>query len=137
MQGVHYLVENISGWVWLYFNIANQKNQKKMFWIFLNRLYSWFQISPPASINSIGFSRDWGLVAAGTAHGLVILDCFQKITILAKCTLNAHGKRLMFFAAISVNHENSILEQYFMAKYSYSSGVARNMSWGCKTTFLS
>ena len=50
------------------------------------------QISPPASINSIGFSREWGLVAAGTAHGLVILDSFQKITILAKCTLNAQGK---------------------------------------------
>ena len=50
------------------------------------------QISPPASINSLGFSREWGLVAAGTAHGLVILDSFQKITILSKCTLNAQGR---------------------------------------------
>ncbi len=55
----------------------------------VNNLFSFF------SINSIGFSRDWGLVAAGTAHGLVILDSFQKITILAKCTLNAHGNNLI------------------------------------------
>jgi len=58
------------------------------------------QISPPASINSLGFSREWGLVAAGTAHGLVILDSFQKITILSKCTLNAQGLSLLVFQAL-------------------------------------
>jgi lethal(2) giant larvae protein len=49
------------------------------------------QVSPPASINSLACSTEWGLVAAGTAHGLVILDCILNAAIIAKCTLNAQG----------------------------------------------
>ena len=47
------------------------------------------QLSPPASINSIGYCDEWKLMAAGTAHGLVVYDCLQNTTITAKCTLNA------------------------------------------------
>jgi len=47
------------------------------------------QVSPPASINSIGYCDEWKLMAAGTAHGLVVFDCLQNITINTKCTLNA------------------------------------------------
>lgn len=50
------------------------------------------QISPPASINSIGFCSAWGLLAAGTAHGLIIYDIVQKVVVTSKCTLNAQGK---------------------------------------------
>ncbi len=50
------------------------------------------QISPPASVNSLALNMTWGVVAAGTAHGLVILDALLSQTVLAKCTLNAHGK---------------------------------------------
>jgi len=47
------------------------------------------QISPPASINSLAFSESYGLVAAGTAHGLVIIDGIQHSLVMAKCTLSA------------------------------------------------
>ena len=49
------------------------------------------QISPPASINSLAFSESYGLVAAGTAHGLVIIDGIQHSLVMAKCTLSAQG----------------------------------------------
>ena len=49
------------------------------------------QVSPPASINSIGSCSEWGLLAAGTAHGLVIFDCAHAAVIFTKCTLNAQG----------------------------------------------
>merc|ERR1712223_339296 len=47
------------------------------------------QLAPPASINSIGYCHEWNLMAAGTAHGLVVYDCLQNIIITTKCTLNA------------------------------------------------
>ena len=49
------------------------------------------QTSPPASINSLVFSNKYGLLAAGTAHGVVVIDTVQSILTLAKCTLNAQG----------------------------------------------
>ena len=55
------------------------------------RIIIWLQISPPASINSIGSCTEWGLLAAGTAHGLIIFDCAQATVIFTKCTLNAQG----------------------------------------------
>ncbi len=51
------------------------------------------QITPPASINSLAFAKDYGLLAAGTAHGLVIVDTVQQVVVTAKCTLNAQGKK--------------------------------------------
>lgn len=44
------------------------------------------------------FAQNYGLMAAGTAHGLVIVDTVQLSLTLAKCTLNAQGKcdRLIF-----------------------------------------
>ena len=50
------------------------------------------QVSPPASINSLAFAENHGLVAAGTAHGLILLDSVQLNLVLGKCTLNAQGK---------------------------------------------
>lgn len=49
------------------------------------------QITPPASINSLVYADSYGLVAAGTAHGLVIVDSVQLTLTLGKCTLNAQG----------------------------------------------
>jgi lethal(2) giant larvae protein len=66
------------------------------------------QVSPPASINSLGSCTDWGLMAAGTAHGLVILDCLQSTVILSKCTLNAQGKNYIdFFILCGLIHLSS------------------------------
>jgi hypothetical protein len=42
--------------------------------------------------NYPGYCDEWKLMAAGTAHGLVVFDCLQNITITTKCTLNAQGK---------------------------------------------
>merc|ERR1712227_1089181 len=42
-----------------------------------------------ASINSLAFSNNYGLLAVGTTHGLVVLDTIQSNIVLAKCTLNA------------------------------------------------
>ena len=53
---------------------------------------TFIQVSPPASINSLVYSENYGLVAAGTAHGLIIVDSVQCNVALAKCTLNAQGK---------------------------------------------
>ena len=55
------------------------------------------QISPPASINSLAFSNNYGLLAVGTTHGLVVLDTIQSNIVLAKCTLNAQGTVKIFF----------------------------------------
>ena len=55
------------------------------------------QISPPASINSLVFAQNYGLMAAGTAHGLVIVDTTQLSLTLAKCTLNAQGIVFCFY----------------------------------------
>ncbi len=55
------------------------------------RAHCLLQISPPASINSLAQTTEWGLLAAGTAHGLVMLDCVRKAAVYSKCTLNAQG----------------------------------------------
>merc|ERR1712015_373426 len=47
------------------------------------------QITPPASITSMVVSRQWGLLAAGTAHGLAVLDYSHSYLVTARCTLNA------------------------------------------------
>ena len=52
-------------------------------------------ISPPASVNSLAFSDDYGILAIGTAHGLIILDTIQSIVALTKCTLNAQGELVL------------------------------------------
>ena len=52
-------------------------------------------ISPPASVNSLAFSDDYGILAIGTAHGLIILDTIQSVVALTKCTLNAQGELVL------------------------------------------
>jgi len=47
------------------------------------------QISPPASITALSFSREWGVLGAGTAHGFVLLDYNFSHVITARSTLNA------------------------------------------------
>ena len=42
-------------------------------------------------LNSLAFSDEYGLLAVGTAHGVVLYDNIQSVIVLAKCTLNAQG----------------------------------------------
>ncbi|XP_060521862.1 lethal(2) giant larvae protein homolog 1 isoform X3 [Cylas formicarius] len=46
------------------------------------------QLHPPAAVTACVLQADWGLVAAGTAHGLALLDYLKNKPIVVKCTLN-------------------------------------------------
>uniref|UniRef100_T1IK87 Uncharacterized protein n=1 Tax=Strigamia maritima TaxID=126957 RepID=T1IK87_STRMM len=47
-----------------------------------------FQLLPPAACTALALHTEWGLVAAGTAHGFTLLDYIQKKPVIFKCTLN-------------------------------------------------
>ena len=47
------------------------------------------QVSPPASVTSLCVSHQWGILAAGTAHGVVILDYNFCHVVTARSTLSA------------------------------------------------
>ncbi|XP_058450034.1 lethal(2) giant larvae protein [Malaya genurostris] len=46
------------------------------------------QVLPPAAVTCIAVQSQWSLVAAGTAHGLVLFDYHSQNPVLHKCTLN-------------------------------------------------
>lgn len=46
------------------------------------------QVLPPAAITCLALQTDWNLVAAGTAHGLVLFDYVNHHPVLHRCTLN-------------------------------------------------
>nr|CAH7738666.1 unnamed protein product [Callosobruchus chinensis] len=46
------------------------------------------QLHPPAAVTCCVLQADWGLVAAGTAHGLALLDYVKNKPVMVKCTLN-------------------------------------------------
>ena len=47
------------------------------------------QVSPPASVTSLCVSHQWGILAAGTAHGVVVLDYNFCHVVTARSTLSA------------------------------------------------
>ncbi|KAL1494212.1 hypothetical protein ABEB36_009844 [Hypothenemus hampei] len=46
------------------------------------------QLHPPAAVTCAVLHADWGLVVAGTAHGLALLDYLKNKPVIVKCTLN-------------------------------------------------
>lgn len=50
------------------------------------------QLHPPAAVTCCALQADWGLVTAGTAHGLALLDYVKNKPIMVKCTLNPNGE---------------------------------------------
>uniref|UniRef100_A0A8D8IJ21 Lethal(2) giant larvae protein n=1 Tax=Culex pipiens TaxID=7175 RepID=A0A8D8IJ21_CULPI len=50
--------------------------------------FSVLQVLPPAAVTCIAVQSQWSLVAAGTAHGLVLFDYHTQSPVLHKCTLN-------------------------------------------------
>ncbi|XP_063904574.1 lethal(2) giant larvae protein homolog 1 isoform X2 [Zophobas morio] len=46
------------------------------------------QLHPPAAVTACVLQADWGLVAAGTAHGLALFDYIKNKPVMVKCTLN-------------------------------------------------
>lgn len=52
------------------------------------------QLHPPAAITCCVLQAEWGLVSAGTAHGLALFDYVRCKPVIVKCTLNPNGKHL-------------------------------------------
>ena len=50
------------------------------------------QLQPPAAVTALAMHSEWQLLAAGTAHGLAVVDFAQKKEVSTKCTLNPSGK---------------------------------------------
>ncbi|XP_022916419.1 lethal(2) giant larvae protein isoform X2 [Onthophagus taurus] len=46
------------------------------------------QLYPPAAVTCVVLRPDWGLLAAGTAHGLALFDYQRQKPVIVKCTLN-------------------------------------------------
>lgn len=46
------------------------------------------QMTPPAACTALALNSDWGLLAAGTAHGFTLFDYLQKKAVMSRCTLN-------------------------------------------------
>lgn len=59
------------------------------------------QLSPPAAVTAIALHSEWGLIAAGTAHGFGLLDYVQKKPVMSKCTLNPNDLMATSDAAMS------------------------------------
>lgn len=55
------------------------------------------QLHPPAAVTALALHSDWGLVAAGTAHGLALFDFISHKGVLTKCTLNPNGNMFHIF----------------------------------------
>ncbi|XP_044758533.1 lethal(2) giant larvae protein isoform X2 [Coccinella septempunctata] len=49
---------------------------------------SLLQLHPPAAVTCCVLQADWGLVAAGTAHGVALFDYVRREAVMVKCTLN-------------------------------------------------
>lgn len=61
------------------------------------------QVSPPASITCLALEANWGLVAGGTAHGLVLFDFNNFLPVFNRCTLNPNGKDFLWKIRISTD----------------------------------
>ncbi|XP_024889956.1 lethal(2) giant larvae protein homolog 1 isoform X2 [Temnothorax curvispinosus] len=46
------------------------------------------QLYPPAAVTALALHSEWGLLAAGTAHGLAVFDYTRSKAVSVKCTLN-------------------------------------------------
>ncbi|XP_017757008.1 PREDICTED: lethal(2) giant larvae protein homolog 1 isoform X6 [Eufriesea mexicana] len=49
---------------------------------------SLLQLYPPAAVTALAIHSEWGLLAAGTAHGLAVFDYTRAKAVNVKCTLN-------------------------------------------------
>ncbi|XP_034242860.1 lethal(2) giant larvae protein homolog 1 isoform X2 [Thrips palmi] len=46
------------------------------------------QLHPPVAVTALMLHSDWGLIVAGTAHGLALFDYIRSKPVITKCTLN-------------------------------------------------
>jgi hypothetical protein len=64
--------------------------------------YALLQLHPPAAITALVLHAEWGLVAAGTAHGLALFDYIRHKGVLTKCTLNPNGKLYKYIVFLKI-----------------------------------
>ncbi|XP_015108444.1 lethal(2) giant larvae protein homolog 1 isoform X2 [Diachasma alloeum] len=50
------------------------------------------QLYPPAAVTALTIHSEWGLMAAGTAHGLAVFDYTRNKPVSVKCTLNPNDR---------------------------------------------
>ncbi len=53
------------------------------------------QIQPPAAVTALALEAPSGVVAVGTAHGVLLYDFFRRKVVMTKSTLNPNGTLLM------------------------------------------
>lgn len=46
------------------------------------------QLHPPVAVTALVLHSDWGVIVAGTAHGLALYDYIRSKPVITKCTLN-------------------------------------------------
>lgn len=54
------------------------------------------QLHPPVAVTALMLHSDWGLIVAGTAHGLALFDYIRNKPVVTKCTLNPNGNSHLF-----------------------------------------
>lgn len=59
------------------------------------------QLHPPVAVTALMLHSDWGLVVAGTAHGLALFDYIRRKPVITKCTLNPNGELFVILAILS------------------------------------
>lgn len=93
------LVSDRDGFVWKGHNQLKLKiwnNQEHSYLQNGLQVASFLQILPPAAITCITAEASLNLLAAGTAHGLVVFDYKNDRCIIRKCTLNPNGEFDLF-----------------------------------------
>jgi hypothetical protein len=68
------------------------------------------QLHPPAAITALASHAEWGLVAAGTAHGLALFDYIRHNGVLTKCTLNPNGMLYNYVIVLKIYCSHGSLE---------------------------
>lgn len=53
---------------------------------------SLLQLHPPAAVTALGLHSPWGLIAAGTAHGVALYDFIRMAPVTVKSTLSPLGE---------------------------------------------
>jgi lethal(2) giant larvae protein len=90
------IVRDRDGFVWKghdQLKLAEGKSKvKKQAQVVGAKVEALVQLHPPASITAVTLHSTWGILAAGTAHGLAVYDTIRHVAVQTRCTLNPNGK---------------------------------------------
>ncbi|KAE8741158.1 hypothetical protein FOCC_FOCC013321 [Frankliniella occidentalis] len=81
------IVSDRDGFVWKgHSHLAAHENKVKIPAGF--QPTSVLQLHPPVAVTALMLHSDWGVIVAGTAHGLALFDYIRSKPVVTKCTLN-------------------------------------------------